>query len=100
MAAPVICDPASEARNRASAATHSGWTHFSGSAPGIEPRLALVFIVAGRTELAVMSKSLFSKAAVWMRETSAAFEALYALRLAAGTAAWRLAIAIIRPRRA
>src|SRR5438094_6278406 len=88
---------ASPASQTTKPATVAGCTHLLTSALGIDLRLAGVSIVPGRITFAVSPASLFSSATVLIRETMAAFEALYAPTPALGSSAARLPIAMIRP---
>src|SRR5208282_943350 len=89
--------PASLASQVIKLATAAGLTHLETSAFGIVLRLAGVSMVPGKITFAVRPASLFSSAAVLIRDTIAAFEALYAPTPAPGSNAARLPIAINRP---
>ena len=89
--------PASLASHVIRLATVEGRTHFEKSAFGIDLRFPGVSIVPGKITLAVSPASLFSSAAVLIRETIAALEALYAPTPTPGSSAARLPIAIMRP---
>src|SRR5271157_3438587 len=70
--------PASPTNQVIKLATVEGRTHFEKSAFGMDLRFAGVSIVPGKITLAVSPASLFSRATVFIRETMAALEALYA----------------------
>src|SRR5437763_1547803 len=72
-------------------------TQFARSAAEAQPRLPGVSMVPGKTLFAVTPRSLFSSATVRIDETSAAFDALYAPAIGAGSTPCRLATAMIRP---
>src|SRR5262249_2059719 len=80
-----------------SLATVEGRTHFEKSAFGMALRFAGVSMVPGKIVFAVKPASLFSKATVFISETIAAFDALYAPITAPGSTAARLPTAMMRP---
>src|ERR1700683_1027056 len=75
----------------------SGVTHLDASADGMAARFAAVSITLGRTTLAETPESFTSNATVLTRVTRAAFETLYAAKLAIGSTAARDPTATMRP---